>query len=150
VLRERWRSWYGFARERRSNRAQFRRFRVHGSARNRQSLSHNAYVPERATIHYRWSVWFGSSLSVVRRIDHGQGDWLICELPDGSTQTIPAWMADAALCATFSSGPPEVSVSALTELFSYLRALNSSVKSNQLSEIAALTEYLNEAAETNE
>ena len=115
-----------------------------------QSLSHNAYVPERAIVHYRWSVWFGNSLPVVRRIDHGQGDWLICELPGGDTQTIPAWMTDATLCATFSSGPPEVSINALVELLSFLCALNCSVKSNRLSEIAASTEGLNEAAQTDE
>jgi len=113
-------------------------------------LLHNAYVSERVTIHYRWSIWYGNSLPVVRRIDHGQGDWLICELPGGDTQTIPTWMTDAALCATFSAGPPEVSVTALTELFSFLRALNSSVKSNQLLEIASSTERVDEAAKTDE
>jgi hypothetical protein len=59
-------------------------------------------------------------------------------------------MADAALCATFSAGPPEVSITALIELRSFLRALNCCVKSNRLSEIAASTEGLNEGAETDE
>jgi hypothetical protein len=59
-------------------------------------------------------------------------------------------MTDAALCATFSAGPPEVSIAALIELLSFLRALNSSVKSKQLLEIASSTERLDEAAKTDE
>jgi hypothetical protein len=44
-------------------------------------------------------------------------------------------MTDAALGATFSAGPPEVSATALIELLSFLRALNFSVKADQQLEI---------------
>jgi hypothetical protein len=87
---------------------------------------------------------------VVRRIDHGQGDWLICELPGGGTQAVPTWMTDAALCATFSAGAPEVSVAALVELLSFLRALNSPVKADQQLEIQSSGEYTDEAIKANE
>ncbi len=77
-------------------------------------------------------------------------DWLICELPGGGTQAVAAWMTDAALCSTFSTGPPEVSIAALTELLSFLRALNSSMKADQPLEILSSTEHLNEATKTDE
>jgi hypothetical protein len=77
-------------------------------------------------------------------------DWLICELPGGGTQAIAAWMTDAALCSTFSTGPPEVSITALTELVSFLRALNSSLKADKQLEIRSSTEHLNEATKTDE
>jgi hypothetical protein len=102
------------------------------------------------TVYYRWSAWFGCTLPVVRRIHHGQGDWLICELPGGGTQAIPTWMTDSALCTTFSTGPPEVSAAALVELLSFLRALNSSVKADQQSESRPSRENADEATEANE
>jgi hypothetical protein len=105
---------------------------------------------DRVTVHYQWSAWFGCSLPVVRRIDHGQGDWVICELPAGGTQAIPTWMTDAALCATFSSGPPEASAAALVELLSFLRALNSSLKADANSETRPSREHMDEATETDE
>jgi hypothetical protein len=105
---------------------------------------------DRVTVHYRWSAWFGSSLPVVRRIDHGQGDWLVCELPEGHTQAIPTWMTDAALCSTFSAGPPEVSATALRELLSFLLAVNSSVKADQELKLRPSREHLDEATETDE
>jgi hypothetical protein len=101
-------------------------------------------------VHYRWSAWFGCALPVVRRIDHGQGDWVVCELPGGGTQAIPAWMTDAVLCATFSAGPPEVSATALVELLSFLRALNSTVKADQQVEIRPSEEHVDEAIEADE
>jgi hypothetical protein len=113
-------------------------------------LSHSAYILDRITVHYRWSAWFGRTLPVVRRIDHGHGDWLVCELPGGSTQAIPTWMTDAAVCATFSAGPPEVAVTALAELLSFLRALNSSVKADRQSEDQPSREHLDEAIEIDE
>jgi hypothetical protein len=41
---------------------------------------------------------------------------LFCELPDGTTGTLPAWMTDAAVCAALTVGPPVVSIAALQEL----------------------------------
>jgi hypothetical protein len=105
---------------------------------------------ERVTVHYRWSAWFGQSLKVVRRIDHGRETFLICELPAGDTQTVPTWMTDAALCAEFSLGPPEASAAALVELVCFLRALDCSVKADQQSDIRPSTENPDEANESDE
>jgi hypothetical protein len=105
---------------------------------------------ERITVHYRWSAWFGQSLKVVRRIDHGGETFLICEVPDGGTQTVPKWMTDAALCTLFCLGPPEVSAAALMELLCFLRALDCSVKADQKSDIRPSTENPDEANESDE
>jgi hypothetical protein len=59
-------------------------------------------------------------------------------------------MTDAALCTTFSAGPAEVSVTALVELLSFLRALNSPVKADQQLEIRSSRENADEAIEANE
>jgi hypothetical protein len=59
-------------------------------------------------------------------------------------------MTDAVLCATFSAGPPEVSATALVELLSFLRALNSTVKADQQVEIQPSEEDLNEATQADE
>ena len=64
-------------------------------------------------------------------------------------QAIPLWMTDAALCSRFSAGSPEVSLTALAELQSFLRGLHSSVKSNQTESVAPSTERLDETAEAN-
>ena len=98
-------------------------------------------------MHYRWSAWFGQSLKVVRRIDHGRETFLICELPAGDTQTVPTWMTDAALCAEFSLGPPEASAAVLVELLCFLRALDCSVKADRQSDIRLSTENPDEANE---
>jgi hypothetical protein len=57
-------------------------------------------------------------------------------------------MTDSALCATFSAGPPEVSASALVELLSFLRALNSSVKADRQAKTRPSRENADEATET--
>jgi len=92
-------------------------------SRCRWGRSHSAYISEYVTIHYRWCNRYGSSLPVLRRMRREQGDWLICETPEGNALAVPVWMTDAAICAGFSSGPPLVSVSALRELRSFLDAL---------------------------
>lgn len=76
-----------------------------------------------------------------------RGGWLICESPGGGTQAIPTWMTDAALCAAFSAGPPEVSATALVELLPFLRDLNSSVKADAQLEVRPSREHLDEATE---
>jgi hypothetical protein len=59
-------------------------------------------------------------------------------------------MTDAVLCATFSAGPPEVSTTALVELLSFLRALNSTMKADQQVEIRPSEEHVDEAIEADE
>lgn len=89
---------------------------ANGCSRFRRSQLHNAHVSSRVAIHYRWHPCFGRSLAVARRAPRAGRAFIYCELPDGTVAGIPAWMADAALCALHSLGPPEVSVGALIEL----------------------------------
>jgi hypothetical protein len=56
------------------------------------------------------------------------GDALICESPDGNAVAIPWWMADAATCNAFLSGPPLASMAALEALRSLLEALHARSK----------------------
>ena len=93
------------------------------SFQSRWGRSHSAYISENVTIHYRWCNRFKSSLPVLRRMRREQGDWLICETPEGNALAVPVWMTDPAICAGFSSGPPLVSVAALRELRAFLDAL---------------------------
>jgi hypothetical protein len=51
------------------------------------------------------------------------GDWVICESPQGDAVALPVWMTDQAACTGFSAGPPLVSLSALRELRAFLDAL---------------------------
>ena len=48
---------------------------------------------------------------------------LFCELPDGATGALPAWMTDAAACAALTVGAPVVSIAALQELRELLDAV---------------------------
>src|SRR5215472_11154773 len=59
--------------------------------------SHNAYILESVTIHYRWSALWGASLPVLRRIHREGGDCVVCESPSGGAIAIPIW-DDGAVC----------------------------------------------------
>ena len=91
-----------------------------------QSQSHNAYVSERVTIHYRWLALHGVSLECERRVSLPDGEYLHCVLPDGAMGAIPVWMTDPVACARFSSGDPQVSVEALLDLRALLDSLRTS------------------------
>ena len=93
----------------------------------RQSQSHNAYVSERVTVHYRWLALRGVSLQCIRRVSRPDGEYLHCELPNGTSCAIPSWMTDLVTCAGFSLGEPLVSIEALTNL----RVLLDSLRSNR-------------------
>ena len=86
--------------------------------------SHSAYISGSATIHYRWCDLFESSLPVLRRIRREDGDWLICESPQGNAIALPVWMTDQVACRGFSAGPRVVSLSALHMLRIFLDALH--------------------------
>jgi hypothetical protein len=45
-----------------------------------------------------------------------RGEYIFCELPDGTIGGFPSWVADAARGAGFTTGSPLVSVVALAEL----------------------------------
>src|SRR5205085_816582 len=79
---------------------------------------------EHVTIYYPWCSRFGLSLPVLRRMRQQQGDSLICETPEGNAFALPAWMADRAVCAAFSLGPPVASVFALRTLRVFLDGLH--------------------------
>src|SRR5207302_9293641 len=81
-----------------------------------QGPSHNAYISESVTIHYRWSALWGSNLPVLRRIRREGGDCEDCESPPGNAFAIPIWMTDPCVCSAFSFGPTPVSLSALHAL----------------------------------
>jgi hypothetical protein len=51
------------------------------------------------------------------------GELLFCELPDGTTGALPAWLTDAAACAALTVGAPVVSIAALQELRELLDAV---------------------------
>jgi len=89
-----------------------------------RSPSHNAYVSESVTIHYRWSNLFGATLPVLRRMHREGGDCLVCESPPGNAMAIPIWMTDPSACSAFSVGPPVVSLSALRALRTFLDGLH--------------------------
>jgi hypothetical protein len=55
------------------------------------------------------------------RARNKDGDQCIrCELPDGTTATIPGWMTDAETCAQMSAGEPAIGLASLAELGSLL------------------------------
>jgi hypothetical protein len=87
--------------------------------------SHNAYISESITIHYRWSHLFQATLPVLRRMHREGGDCFVCEFPSGHSIAIPVWMTDQAVCAGFSVGPPAVSLPALRTLRTFLDGLRS-------------------------
>ena len=93
-----------------------------------QGPSHNAYISESVTIHYRWSALWGSNLPVLRRIRREGGDCVVCESPPGNAFAIPIWMTDPSVCAAFSFGPPLVSLSALRALRIFLDGLHPTAK----------------------
>ena len=93
------------------------------SYRSRWGRSHSAYISEFITIHYRWCSFFGLRLPVLRRMRRQEGDWLVCEMMAGTAVGIPAWMADAVVCSSFSFGPPVVALPALAELRTFLGSL---------------------------
>jgi len=54
-----------------------------------------------------------------------EGDWLVCETPQGNALALPIWMTDQTICAEFSLGSLLVALSALRELRMFIDALHS-------------------------
>jgi hypothetical protein len=59
---------------------------------------------------------FGQSLIVWRRTPYAGKPVIYCERRDGTISGFPAWMTDARVCETHSSGLPQVSVHGLVNL----------------------------------
>src|SRR6266542_5314949 len=89
------------------------------------SPSHNAHTfgqIETATIYYRWHPLYGQSLAVARRQRFPYSEIVYFRLDDGCTCTVPAWMCSVG-CATFTLGPPLISMAALRQLRDLLSTL---------------------------
>lgn len=66
-------------------------------------------------VEYRWHPHFSLAIRVRQPVGEN-GEQLLCELTDGARIVIPRWMTEAAACAGFSEGSPQVSVTALRQL----------------------------------
>ncbi len=75
---------------------------------------------KRVTIWYRWHPFYGQTVRMLRARNKDGDQCIRCELPDGTTATIPAWMTDAETCAQMSAGEPSIGLAALAELRSFL------------------------------
>jgi hypothetical protein len=116
----------------------------------RWGRSHSAYISESITVHYRFCDLFGSSLAVLRRMRRSDGDWVICETPQGNALALPGWMTDPTICSRFSLGLRAVSLSALCELRLFLDALHSSRECDKPSRNTSPMERLDEPNEKGE
>ena len=84
------------------------------------SASHSTHlvktaVADTVTVYYRWHPLFGQTLNVYKRRRGRTGERKVCELGDGRTIAIPAWMLHPD-CAQMLLGPPQISLEALAEL----------------------------------
>jgi len=89
------------------------------------SQKHNAHGPEKINIHYRFHPLFGQRLRVERRAKLASGEYIFCELPDGTIGGFPSWITDPATNANVSVGAPLTSAAALAELRTLLDSLHS-------------------------
>ena len=104
------------------------------------SQKHNAHGPEVVRIYYPFHPLHGQSLRVERRAKLPKGEYLFCELPDGTIGGFPSWIADPTKSPHFTVGPPLTSAVALAEL----RKLLDSLHSNSQSANASLKEMRRE------
>src|SRR3954453_6614893 len=111
-----------------------------GTSRCSTSQKHNAHGPEIIQVHYPFHPLYGQTLRVQRRVKFPRGEYLYCELPDGTIGAFPAWMADVARSADFTVGPPLASTAALADLRALLDRLHSCPKRDT----ASLTQVLQE------
>jgi hypothetical protein len=62
-----------------------------------------------------------------------RGEYIFCELPDGTIGGFPAWIAEATKASDVTIGTPLVSVSALAALRTLLDRLHSASKRDKAS-----------------
>jgi hypothetical protein len=98
---------------------------VGGSSLIRARQKHNAHGPEVIKVHYSFHPLHGQSLRVQRRAKLPNGEYIFCELPDGSIGGFPSWIADATKAPHFTVGPPLTSAAALSQLWTLLDGLRS-------------------------
>jgi hypothetical protein len=97
------------------------------------SQKHNAHGPEIVKVYYRFHPLYGQSLRVQRRVKFPRGEYIFCELPDGTIGGFPSWIADATKAPEGDIGTPLVSVEALTGLRRLLDGLRSGPKHDKAS-----------------
>ena len=68
-----------------------------------------------------------------RRVEFPRGEYIFCELPDGTIGGFPSWMADAAQSSAVTVGSPLVSITALAALRTLLDTLHSAPKRDKAS-----------------
>src|SRR5438045_8955391 len=93
------------------------------SCRCRPSQKHNAHGSEVIKIHYPFHPLYGQSLRVERRAKLPKGDYIFCELPDGTIGGFPSWVADPTKRPNFSVGlalTPPAALAALPKLLDAL------------------------------
>jgi hypothetical protein len=95
------------------------------SCRCRPSQKHNAHGPEVIKIHYPFHPLHGQSLRVERRAKLPKGEYIFCELPDGTIGGFPSWIADPTNSSNFTIGPALTSAAALAALRKLLDSLHS-------------------------
>ena len=91
----------------------------------RPRQKHSAHGPEVVKVHYPFHPLHGQSLRVQRRAKLPNGEYIFCELPDGSIGGLPSWIADATKTSDFTAGPPLTSAAALGQLWTLLDGLRS-------------------------
>ncbi|MBC7925417.1 MAG: hypothetical protein H7039_07145 [Bryobacteraceae bacterium] len=89
--------------------------------------THSAHSPEAITIYYPFHPLHGQNLRVHRRAKMPWGEYVFCELSDGTLGGLPAWMTDPARVPSFTRGAPMTSLAALAELQSLLDSLRPAV-----------------------
>jgi len=110
----------------------------------RGSASHNAHIFDAVTVYYRWHPYFGQSLRVYQRKKARNGEYTVCQAPDGSTLSIPSWMLKLE-CAQSSLGAPQISVEALMRLRHLLSSLELTSTCDKHSVTPAHKEEVDEA-----
>ena len=77
---------------------------------------HSAHVGQELEVYYRWHLYFGRKVN-VRRIEHrATGQFLKVLGPSGAVVSMAVWMLDSVVCASMTSGAPQVDLLALSEL----------------------------------
>src|SRR5215469_4806378 len=77
---------------------------------------HSAYRSQFVVVAYPWHPLHGQRVRVYGRQRRAGRQILYIEVQPGLSREIPAWMCDAAVCATISSGSPRLVIAVLTEL----------------------------------
>ena len=81
---------------------------------------------------------------VQRRVKFPHGEYIFCELPDGTIGGFPSWIADSAKASDVTVGRPLASAAALAELCALLGRLHSDLKLDKASLKPVLQERTND------